>query len=449
MSKKSNGEGSITKRSDGRYMGRYTIDGKRKTVYGTSRTEVRKSLNKIFAEIDSGNYVEPQKITIGEWLQTWLEEYTFGLVKQSTYVSYEAYIRLHLNPGLGNINITQLTTEKLQHFFNSKRETHSAKTIRNIFNMLHTCLDQAVINKKIEYNPTFGVKLPKMEPIDLKVLSVEEQTILQQTVLQASELHAFGIIFALNTGVRLGELLGLQWKDISFQNQTVSVNRTLGRLKKVDKNGKVLQKDVNGVYIGNTTEIAIRKPKSRAGIRTIPLFEEIYLSLLAYKKVQQQQIYIMGSMYDNQDFVFCMPTGKPTDPKVYDDLFKRILKRANMRDINFHGLRHTFATRALEAGMDIKALAAIMGHAQPSTTLNRYGRVLDDHKRTSMDKMRSFYQPPFNAYSEQEADHNRIEGGHDFLHNPEASCEEHGISVYQGNDVFIVDEHMIHLTVVL
>jgi integrase len=391
MSKKANGEGSITKRADGRFMGRYTLDGKRKTIYGNTHAEVRAEMNKIMSDISKGEYVEPNSLTTGAWLREWLEVYALVTVKQSTYVSYEGYVRLHLGPELGNIKLIQLSAESIQRFFNKKKKTLSPKYLKNIYNMLHASLDQAVINKKLGRNPTFGVKLPPIPAREMRVLSTDEQSALQTAVLRCPELQAFGIIFALNTGVRLGELLAFQWKDLDTEKHCIKVRRTLGRLQKVDENGQVSVKTNAADKTANSTEIVIRTPKTATSAREIPLFPELWEGLMAYRQRQLALVESLGDTYGNQDFIFCTMSGKPQDPRVYEDIFKRALKAAAVGDANFHSLRHTFATRALESGMDIKVLSAILGHAQASTTLNRYGHALPDHKKVSMEKMRGFY----------------------------------------------------------
>lgn len=121
--KKANGEGSITKRADGRYMARYTVNGKRKTIYGATHSEVREKLNEKLTEIARGEYFEPTKMTVEKWMKTWLVTYALPSVKQSTYVSYEGYVRLHINPAWGNILLVALTTEQLQKFFNDLRKS--------------------------------------------------------------------------------------------------------------------------------------------------------------------------------------------------------------------------------------------------------------------------------------------------------------------------------------
>ena len=397
--KKANGEGSISKRSDGRYMARYTVNGKRRAIYGATHEEVRTKLNEVLNDIAKGTYISPQKDTVGMWLKEWLVTYALPTVKQSTYISYEGYVRIHLEPELGNIKLTALTTEQIQRFFNKKHRGYqgktglSPKTLKNMYNMFNATLEQAVINNRLIRNPLRGVKLPSVTKKEIDVLSAEEQALLQKAASSSAELPAFGVIFTLSTGVRLGELIGFQWGDINTKKHSIRVRRTVGRLQKVDEDGNLAVKEPGKA----TTEIVIRSPKSITSQREIPLFDELWDGLMEYRSRQSEMFDAFGIDFNSNTHIFSMPTGKVYDPRTYEDLFKRTLKAAELPGINFHALRHTFATRALEAGMDIKVLSSILGHAQASTTLNLYAHALPDHKRDSMEKMRSFYGVEFDT----------------------------------------------------
>lgn len=299
--KKANGEGSITKRKDGRYMGRYTVESKRKAVYGDSFEEVRQKLNEILNEIAKGAYVEPNKYSVEKWLREWLELYALPTVKRSTYISYEGYVRIHLVPEIGQIKLTSLSTRDLQKFFKEKAGTEekkglAPKTLRNIYNMLHSALDQAVADHKILRNPTLNVKLPKVKSKEMRVLTVEEQAVLQDAVSRVDELHAYGITFAVSTGVRLGELLALRWKDVNEKEHYIYVRRTLGRLQKVDEKGHLVKKEKGTP----STEIVVRSPKSELSMRKIPLFDELWDDLMAYKEKQNALKDALGSEYQDQ-----------------------------------------------------------------------------------------------------------------------------------------------------
>lgn len=402
--KKANGEGSISKRSDGRYMARYTVNGKRRAIYGATHEEVRTKLNEVLNDIAKGTYIAPQKDTVGMWLKEWLVTYALPTVKQSTYISYEGYVRIHLEPELGSVKLTALTTEQIQRFFNKKYRGYqdkkglSAKTLKNMYNMFNATLEQAVINNRLIRNPLRGVKLPSVTKKEIDVLSAKEQALLQKAASSSAELPAFGVIFTLSTGVRLGELIGFQWGDINIKKHSIRVRRTVGRLQKVNEDGNLVAKESGKA----TTEIVIRSPKSITSQREIPLFDELWDGLMAYRSRQSEMFDAFGIDFNSSTHIFCMPTGKVYDPRTYEDLFKRTLKAADLPGINFHALRHTFATRALEAGMDVKVLSSILGHAQASTTLNLYAHALPDHKRDSMEKMRSFYGVGFDTNEEDE-----------------------------------------------
>lgn len=391
--KKANGEGSITKRADGRYMGRYTVNGKRKTVYGVSHEDVRQKLHEVLNDIAKGTYVEPSKDTVASWLREWLVTYALPTVKQSTYVSYEGYVRIHLIPELGDTKLTALTREQLQRFFNKKsgdakgKKGLAPKTLKNLYNMLNEAIEQALINDRLIRNPLHGVKLPKVTKNDVRILTPDEQAALQKASENAREIQAFGIIFTLSTGVRMGELIGLQWSDVNFSKHSIRVNRTVGRLQKINEDGSLVKK-ADGV---KTTELVVRTPKSITSRREIPLFDELWNGLMAYRQKQKELMEAFDTDYDDKGYIFCNSMGKVYDPKVFEVLFKRTLKAGGLEDINFHALRHTFATRALEAGMDVKVLSSILGHAQASTTLNLYAHALPDHKRASMEKMSEYY----------------------------------------------------------
>ena len=390
--KKSNGEGSIVKRKDGRYMARYTMGDKRYAIYGSSYAEVRKQLTETLADIEKGSHIVSTGYTLSQWLREWLATYALPTVKQSTYISYESYVRLHLEPAFATTKLTSLSIERLQQFFNQKLKTLSVKSLRNIYNMLHACLDQAVINGHLLNNPIHGVKLPSATKKEISILSPVEQAALHAAANASSTLSAFGIIFTLSTGIRMGELIGLQWGDVDHFNHTIRIRRTVGRLQKIDASGHLVPK-VPGVP---TTEIVARSPKSANARRIIPLFSQVWDDLMIYRDQQERMLRAQGLSITPTTPIFSTSTGIVYEPRTYEDLFKRTLKAAGVQDINFHALRHTFATRALEAGMDIKVLSSILGHAQASTTLNLYAHALPDHKKASMEKMSNFYGSSLN-----------------------------------------------------
>lgn len=395
--KRANGEGTIRQRKDGRWEGLYTINYKRKSVYGKTQNEVRKKLNEVLNDINNGMYVENTNISFGAWLDEWLEVYARPSVKLSTYGSYEGYIRNHIKPEIGKIKLSALRADILQKFINQKLNNGrcdkvkdvntnklvtrkgglSEKTIKNMYNMIHSALKQAYKNGLVNQNVSELITLPKQKRTEMRVLSLDEQKALQSAV--QDERLGIGIILSLFTGIRLGELLGLKFKDIDFENKTITIRRTLNRLKTYDDSNK-------------KTDIVIGEPKTNKAKRIIPLQEFLVPLLKLHKKRVLIEQLKVANLYKNDGFVMCNEFGKYLEPATYQNFFKKMLKKAEIQDTNFHTLRHTFATRALENGFDVKVLADILGHADASTTLNKYAHALPDHKKTSMEKLSCLYE---------------------------------------------------------
>jgi integrase len=394
MNRRPNGEGSIIELPSGKYMGRYTHNGKRPTVYGDSFEEVSRKITLAKASIERGDYIDPNSLTVEKWLTDWLKQYVLPNVKQSTYVSYSNYVNVHVIPEIGKIKLTALAPEQLQIFFNTKKKGGrkdgksgglSMKTLRNMYNMLHAALDQAILSRKLNFNPIKAVKLGEYIPPEMRVLTSEEQLILFKGAHTYPEISSFAVDFALMTGLRIGEMLALRWSDFNMNDRSFKVKRTITRLRKTELS--VSDDD-------NLTEIVIDGPKTLNSRRTVPIVPSLWDGLLRYRDRQKEYIESTNGAYNNQGYVIANSFGDPYEPRTYSDIYKRILQSCGFDEkskITFHTLRHTFATRALEAGMDIKALSVILGHGDTSTTLNKYAHVLADHKKESMNKINGLY----------------------------------------------------------
>ena len=384
---RANGEGTIRKRSDGRWEGLYSYNGKRKSVYGKTQGETKTKLNKVLHDIGAGSYTENQSLTFGQWLDSWLQTYAKPpLVRTSTYASYETYIRGHIKPALGKVKLQSLRPDHLQNFLNEKQAGGrldntkgglSAKTIKNIYNVIHRALQQAYMSGMVSRNVADVVIRPKQTPAKVTVLTVQER----KNLVEKCREHRLGvgIILTLYSGVRLGELLGLMWTDIDIENRTMTISRTLNRLTVHDNPD-------------HKTAIVIGEPKSVSGHREIPLNEAVIPFLIKLKEQQQEERLLFGQDYLDEGYVICNERGKHIEPRTYQDFFKKMLREANVPNKNFHALRHTFATWALEIGMDINVVAAFLGHADPSITLRVYAHALPDHKRESMDRLPAMWE---------------------------------------------------------
>ena len=386
MSKRANHEGTISKRKDNRWEIKfYDAGGIRRTAYAKTQTEARDKLKALQGDVDNNIDISQNKTIFTEWLKTWLETYAKPTIRLSTYGSYYTYIYKHIEPDFPKVALKDLKPEQLQKFLNDKLNGGrldrgegglSENTVRKIKVMIGTALIQAINNCMINRNIAEMVKLPKIEQKEMRVLSIDEQNALEEVALTSKDLSAFGIYLSLNTGMRLGEILGLQWENIDLKKGIIHVRQTLNRLNAFDGLTKTI------IELGPT--------KTQFSRRDIPLFQECKVYLADYKRKQDEHIASLEGTYNDMNFVFATPLGRYIEPKTFQDLFKRQIKTANIADANFHAMRHTFATRSLEAGMDILVLSKILGHAQASTTLNKYGHALPDHKQTSMDKLAAY-----------------------------------------------------------
>lgn len=383
--RRSNGTGSLVKLKSGGWAGQYSYKGKRKSVYGKTKQDAAIKLKEVLSQIELDLDIDAQAQPLSEWLNYWLATYAKPNIKQSTYISYEGYIRNHINPKIGDIALNRLSASVLQEFLVGLSVrcggTFADKTVVNLKNMLHCALEQAVLNDIIAKNNINAVRLPKQRTAEQRVLSLEEQAALIDAARNYPNEAGFGIILDLFTGMRKGELLALQWCDLCEEKKSLKVNKTLNRLMVIDKKPNSDKK----------TEIVIGSTKTSSSARDIPLFDELYEDLLQHKERQIAQKTAAGRTHHETDYIITSTDFSYLDPRNYEALFHRVCKRAGLSDVHIHTIRHTFATRALENGVDVYALSKLLGHAQPSTTLNKYGHALPEHKQACMDKIAALY----------------------------------------------------------
>lgn len=225
--KRANGEGTIRKRSDGSWEARYCADGKRHSVYGRTQAEVRKKLTEVSVTIDHGDFREDSGLTLGQWLTMWHRDY-LGNVKLGTADTYEMQIRVHIIPALGDVKLSALRTPMIQRLYNKKREEGlSPKSIKNIHGCLHKALDVAVRIGYLSKNPSGNCILPRIEQAEIHPLDTPELSKLL-AFLKGHE-HEALIVTAIFTGLRSGELLGLTWDSVDFENGLIRVTKQLAQ----------------------------------------------------------------------------------------------------------------------------------------------------------------------------------------------------------------------------
>jgi len=313
-----NGEGTIVKRKDGRWMGAITIGKKknggikRKYVYGKKRKEVAEKMTRIKNELLNNSYVEPSDLMLKEWLYRWIEGRKSSLA-YSTYNNYKVMIRNHLEPDIGDISLNDLSSRMIQELLNEKLENGridskgglSVRTVKYIYQTLHAALEQAVKENLIRNNPSKAVELPKkQEEKKLKTWNQKQVYIFLST---AKKFNYYPLMFlAVHTGMRKGELLGLKWEDISFEKKRIEVKRQLARTDK---------------------GLIFKKVKTDSGNRIIPITDNIVRILKNYRLKQKETKLMLGEQYNNLNLVGANKIGKPIDPRNLYREFKKIIKK--------------------------------------------------------------------------------------------------------------------------
>jgi integrase len=239
MGRRGNGEGSISRRKDGLYMGRYMVHTatgtKRKALYGKTRQEVAEKLTRAMADRDNGLYFNADNLKVGEYLERWLADSVLDTVRPTTYERYEQIVRIHVRPALGSVKLKTLSPVHVRGLYREKLQAGlSPRTVQYIHVTLHKALKQAVQDGLIPRNATEAVKAPQVRRQEMRPLSAEQVKVFLETAC-GDRLEAL-FVLAIHTGLRQGELLGLKWEDVDLEQGTLRVRRTLA----TSKNGPVL-----------------------------------------------------------------------------------------------------------------------------------------------------------------------------------------------------------------
>lgn len=355
---------NIYKRKDGRWEGRYIIGRKPSgqaryaSVYGKSYRDVKELLDQKkgerFRSLPSCGLT--MRVLLENWLSLRATE-----VKASSFQRYETLIEKHILTRLGGIRVNCLTTEVLVSFIKDLQENGrldgggglSDKTISDIMCILRSAIRLAARKYAIRDETLFDVKAPTARQKRVETLGELECEALTRYVLEEPDLFGAAYLLALGFGLRLGEICGLKWSDINFQEKELAVKRTVLRVK-----------------CGRYTQLTVQTPKTETSARVIPLTAEILKLLSEVRNTHSDETYILtGSKI------------RPQDPRTLQYRFHRFLQLHGLRDHNFHTLRHTFATRSIEKGFDAKTLSEILGHKNVKTTLQLYVHPTMTNKR--------------------------------------------------------------------
>ena len=356
--KRKQGEGTLRLRNDGRWEGRVVIgydekgNPKTKSVLAHTKGECLEKLEKLKEEC--GRTAEKLKpdMPFGEWIDFWYKYFSSPKLRPTTQATYENRIYGHIIPSVGKIPLSKLTQNDLQQFYAKLKRTGrkvnvelkgtgvSDRMVRSCHALCRSSLEKAVEEGLITRNPSIGCKLPPKKNGEMKVLTQNEIVRLLNQAYDEGYYEMF--LLELTTGMRRGEILGLKWRDLNLETGELNIKRQL-------------------------TTKGISVPKTKSSIRTILLPPDMLDLLREMKKTAKY------------DWIFPSPVkeGEPRNPTAITKRFRLMLERAHCKHVRFHDLRHTFATMALENGMDVKTLSAMIGHVSSETTLNIYSHVTD------------------------------------------------------------------------
>jgi len=288
---------------------------------------------------------------VTEWIARWMENELLGSVKASSYQTYQNLYRKHLRPAFDKLRLSEAMPAAINDFIASMEASGLANsTIRSVYRLLSAAMQNAQEEGMIRKNPCRKIRIQRAEAKEQRVLTHAEQ----ETVRNAAQKEDLPALLSLYTGLRLGEVCALKWSDIDWQQRTITVRRTAQRIA-CRRNGK-------------KTRLMVGAPKSLRSQRVIPVPDFLLEKLCHLDK--------------NSEFIF--GTSTAAEPRTLQRRLGRFMKRLGIHDAHFHTLRHSFATRLLELGVDIKTISVLLGHSSAKTTLDHYAHSLTDRQRSAV-----------------------------------------------------------------
>lgn len=375
MSKRSNGEGTIYKRKDGRWCGAYYDEQyNRRYVYGKTQSAVKKELK----EKQESGTIKHKPYTLESWVLEFLEKYKSNELKITTYNSYMLLYRKHiLNSKLGNMKLDNVKASHLQQFYNDKiKEGYSSKTVRSMEVVINSALDKAFKLRIIKENPNLFTTIPKKKKYEAKVLTLEE---VERILNEAKKEKIYPIVVTtLYTGLRKGEVMALKWDNVDFLERKIYVKNSLCRVVEEIPDEKGCRR----------ATYQILEPKTKKSVRTIPMLDEVYEALLEQKRRQGIDKEKNKDIYDDQGFVFADEVGNYLAQRQFMTHYHDFLEKYAITNIRFHDLRHTFATLLIESDISIKIVQELLGHSNISTSMDIYTHVSDKKKEQAITQLR-------------------------------------------------------------
>ena len=359
MANRGKNEGTIFKRTDGRWVAMMSVGyGQRKSFYGKTRQEVQRQLAAAQRDIDAGIPLVTDRQTVAQYLQSWLETMK-PTMEFSSWNRNREYVELHIVPAVGHVRLRDLTAQQVQQLYaNRLMAGLSSSTVRHLHATLHKALKDAERLGLVARNVCKLVNVPRMAETEICPLSSAQARLLLATVAR-TRMEALYVL-ALTTGMRLSELLGLRWSDLDLDAHPTAVVHVRMQLKRIE-----------GQWVW-------KEPKTKSSRRQIALPEKAVEILRRHQIHQLVERERLGPIWEGHDLVFCTQTGRPLMARnVYRSLM-RVLKKAGLPHIRFHDLRHTAATLLLSARVNPKVVSEMLGHASITITLDIYAHVLPD-----------------------------------------------------------------------
>ena len=358
---------NIYRRKDGRYEGRYVIGKKNNGqtkfgyVYGYQYAEVRNALLLKRASIMGNASSESiSHKTFLEWAEEWRINMLCGSVKSSSYQTYMNILNHHLLPAFGSYMLSSITAESIHSYLKEmEQRNYAASTIRGILRLLSAIMRSAVEEGLLRRNPCRKIRLHNHRPMEQRVLSRQEQNLLLDSMRGEMDIPP---LLSLYTGMRLGEICALKWEDVNWQQQTIIVRRTVQRLK-TNQRGE------------RKTKLFVGMPKSMSSMRIIPI-PSFLLELL--KRIKNDN--------GESDYIFSASMC-PAEPRTMQRWFQSLVQRCGLDNVHFHTLRHSFATRMLELGIDVKTISILLGHSTTRTTMDFYAHSPIENQRQAIDRL--------------------------------------------------------------
>lgn len=367
MARRGHGEGSISKREDGRWMARLTLEGSgRKYFYGKTRREVQEKLNAALRDQQQGIPIPSERQTLGQFVADWLEHSAKPVIRPSTFRGYSNNVHIHILPHkIAQRPLAKLSPQDLQAFLNEKSASGlSPRSVQYIHAVLRRALGQALKWGVVARNVAKLVDPPKVSRKEIQPFTPEQARAFL-TVAEGDRLAALYTV-ALALGLRQGEALALRWQDVDLDTGMLRVLRTVQRIK---------------------GQLIYGEPKSTQSRRTIALPETAVVALQKHRKRQLEERLLAGSEWQDNGLVFTTHIGTALDARNVIRWFKALLKKAGLPDFRFHDLRHTCATLLLVQGEQPRTIMDILGHSQISLTMNTYAHVMPAVRREAAKKM--------------------------------------------------------------